>query len=132
MTIPLKSLAVLATVLGVTAVTSVARADYVCSVTHDPRKSSLDRWSGQITYYGTYGTLYANFYTGPGCTGTYKGGFTICSSGATYSLCNNTANLYSSTQFYNLLDLLRSAASEQQYVYWSVNTDGPYLSFYGY
>jgi hypothetical protein len=128
----LKSVVLVSTLLAASAVTSTASADYVCSVTNDPRKSYFDRFTGTTTYYGSYGTLYANFYTGPGCTGTYKGGFTVCSIGANYSLCNNSTNLYSSTQFYTLLELLRAAASEQQYVWWSVNTDGPYLSFYGY
>ena len=45
----------------------------------------------------------------------------------------NSANLLSISQFYPLLEMFRSAASEQQYMYWSTSTsDGPYVSYYGY
>jgi hypothetical protein len=129
----MKPIAILSVLLAGVTLSGAARADYVCSVTHEPRRSYLNTSTGQTTYYGSYGIFSVTFYTEPGCTGTYRGGFTMCSTGATYAYCSNSANLLSISQFYPTLAMYRAAASEQQYIYWSTSTsDGPYVSFYGY
>jgi hypothetical protein len=128
-----KPIVIMSVLLAGATLSGAARADYVCSVTHDPRRSYLNNLTGQITYYGSYGVISVQLYSAPGCSGNYRGGFTLCSVGATYSSCSNSANLLSISQFYPVLGMLRSAASEQQYVYWTTATsDGPFLSYYGY
>jgi hypothetical protein len=129
----MKPIVIISVLLAGATLSGAARADYVCSVTHDPRRSYLNNITGQATYYGSYGIIYVRFYSEPGCSGTYRSGFTLCSVGATYSGCSNSANLLSISQFYPLLGMFRSAASEQQQVYWTTGTsDGPYVTYYGY
>jgi hypothetical protein len=129
----MKPIVILSVLLAGATLSGAARAEYLCSVTHDPRRSSFNSVTGQTTYYGSYGTIYVTSYSEPACSGTYRGSFTLCSVGATYSSCSNSANLLSVSQFYPLLAMFRAAASEQQNVFWSTTTtDGPYFRYYGY
>lgn len=61
-----------------------AKADYVCDVTYRGNQPSQA--------FGEAGYVLATYYTGANCTGTYKGTFYYCSTGATSSFCANAAS----------------------------------------
>jgi hypothetical protein len=56
-------------------------ADYICAANFLPGPSVA----------GSYGDVSFSLYTQPDCQGSYLGFYTLCSVGATYSLCANSA-----------------------------------------
>src|SRR5262245_21913625 len=58
---------------------SAATGNYVCSAAYVPGSSSV----------GSHGYVTVTVFSGPDCTGTFLGGFFLCSSNATSSVCSN-------------------------------------------
>ena len=93
-----------------------ARADYVCWVTHLPAS-----YSSAIGY-GNEGVVSVSLYTSPGCTGTYRGQFLLCSPGAGGTACATAANcggvdyLYTASELNALSQNLQRAADTGQKV----------------
>jgi hypothetical protein len=85
---------------------AAARADYVCSTHINPVTLTGD---------GDAGSVYATFYSGPNCTGTFTYGLKYCSTNATDSVCAIPAScsgnklLYSGGQLNQLASMLQQA-----------------------
>lgn len=68
---------------------TMVSADYVCETSMNPGSSTL----------GDYGYIYAIFYSGANCTGSWVTAGYLCSSGATNTVCStNLLNRYTSAE----------------------------------
>lgn len=91
-----------------------AKADYVCEV--------WVRGNQPGQAYGEGGYITAAYYTGPNCTGTYKGTFFYCSTGATSTSCASAANcsgndwLYPASLLPTVATMLQQAQLQAQRV----------------
>lgn len=76
------------------------------------------------SYYGDHGYISVTLYSGPACTGTYKGLAFTFSRGATSSMAN-TGFLYDQPTLLYLAQGLRQAAIQRQRVYLSIFANRP-------
>jgi hypothetical protein len=92
---------------AVSSAASGAFADYVCTAMYMPGSFGA----------GTQGYVYASFYTGANCTGSYVAAKYFCTEGATFSLCpSNVGYRYNLESAMELWAGFRQAALSDQTV----------------